>query len=99
MPVNGLTRINGPVVKHSRKGMTMFATLGTINDSFQTIFSGGAGEEDSGRVELSSGSGQANVILNSSGNFKVGVFGNYDGNIVRNIDYWRLKLYLVGYCL
>ncbi len=102
MPVNGDTRISGPNSMLSRKGITVFATTGTINDSFQTIFSGGAGEEDDGKKETSSGSGQIPVILDGSGNFKIGGFGNNDGWMVSpgaSSTTWYFKLYLVGYCL
>ena len=99
MPVNGATRISGPLGWQAKKGLTLFASKGTINDSFQTIFSGGAGEEDSGRPELASGSGQTPVILDSSGNFKIGCYGNGHGAYVNNNINWQFKLYLVGYCL
>ena len=102
MPVNGDTRNSGPNSWQSRKGITVFATTGTINDSFQAIFSGGAGEEDKGRPETATGSGQAPVILDASGNFKIGGFGNTDGYAVNPTGSgttWYFKLYLVGYCL
>ena len=63
MPVNGDTRNSGPNSWQSRKGITVFATTGTINDSFQAIFSGGAGEEDDGKKETSSGSGQTHTLI------------------------------------
>jgi len=100
MPVNGDTRRAGPNSWQSRKGLTMFASKGTVNDSFQVIFTGGAGEEDSGRPETASGGGQTPVILDSSGNFKIGVYGNGDGGrSLSYTTYWYFKLYLVGYCL
>ena len=102
MPVHGATRGVAPYnwKGQRRMGITMFASLGTINDSFQQIFTAGTGEEDDGKPETASGGGQAIVILNSSGNFKIGLFGNGDGGrSIRNSGYWYFKLYLVGYCL
>ena len=59
-------------------------------------------EEDDGKKETSSGSGQIPVILDGSGNFKIGGFGNNDGWMVSpgaSSTTWYFKLYLVGYCL
>ena len=98
-PTGGNTRGSGPDNWHSRNGLTVFGTTGTLNESFQPIFSGGAGEEDKGRPELASGSSEALITLDSDGNFKIGCLANQDGNTVSSGVIWRFKLYLVGYAL
>jgi hypothetical protein len=92
-------RENGTDGRLSRKGFTVFATRDNYTTTFQPLFNGGAGEEDHGRVELVSGSGQINVLLDSSGMFLVGAFGNRDNNFVFPGINVYCKLFLVGYAV
>mgnify|MGYP003110829481 CR=1 FL=1 len=98
-PTGGNTRGSGPDNWQKRKGLTVFGTTGTLSQSFQPIFSGGAGEEDDGKPELASGASEALITLDSDGNFKIGCLANQDGNSDSPGTIWQFKLYLVGYAL
>jgi len=98
-PTGGGVRALGPQNRKKKQGVTVFSTLGTTDTNYQMIFTAGAGEEDDGKYEMASGSGQIPVILNASGNFKIGSYGWQDHDYELSNTTWYIKLYLVGYCL
>lgn len=98
-PTGGNTRALGPQNRKKKQGVTVFSTLGTTATNYQMIFTAGAGEEDDGKYEMASGSGQIPVILDASGNFKIGSYGWQDHGYALSNTTWYIKLYLVGYCL
>ncbi len=79
---------------------TVFASRNNYTSTFQPIFNAGAGEgRRAGINDDTIGSGQTNVILDSSGTFLVGGFGNKNNTTPNSTVNLYCKLFLVGYAL
>jgi hypothetical protein len=93
-------RLAGQDGKLFRKGFSVFVTRDSYTNTYQPLFNAAAGEGRRwGITECVSGSGHVNAILDGSGNFLVGGFGNIDNFTPDSTVNLYCKLFLVGYAI